>query len=101
MSDVLRGIGGLIGWALAFSLLYGLHGLACEGLLGGVHARRTVLVGAWVGTVGALGALVWTERGGVRRDAPFLRRLALGSAVIGLVATIVTGSPAALLRACT
>ncbi|NJC09992.1 hypothetical protein [Polymorphobacter fuscus] len=105
MIALLRVLAGLAGWAAGFSLLYGVHGLACaRGWwaidIGPVDLQRVLLVAAWLGSVAVIG--VWT-RLVFRAPAgalPLLDWLTRASAVVGLVAMLVSGLPVAVSRQC-
>ncbi|PZN93105.1 MAG: hypothetical protein DCF31_13640 [Alphaproteobacteria bacterium] len=105
MSALLRVLAGLIGWAAGFSILYGLHGIACArgwsavdvGLL---DLQRLVLGLAWLGGVAAIAVwtlVTWRTPPGAM---PLLDRLALGSAIAGLFAMIVSGVPIVMTDPC-
>ncbi|MEQ6332442.1 hypothetical protein [Sphingobium sp. MK2] len=93
---------GLWLWALAFSLLYALHGIGCAGgwhgwpLPGGSAFRWTMVV-TWV--CFALGGVV-VLRWAARLPKGLERRLATVSALVGLAGTIITGSPVIFTSAC-
>ena len=103
MKFLLRVSAGLLLWAASFSLLYALQGLSC--------ALRWSHILMPVGTVSSW-ALVMTWgiftliaslfiRKANRLPAGLERQLALSSAIIGLVAIIVTGSPVLTTSSCT
>lgn len=97
MTALLRAVSGLILWAIAFSMLYALQGLACA--LGwdsvrfaGISAARLALVLVYAGWTAILTWLCWYlfPRPG-RHD--FLARLAFACAIVGLVSAVYTGLP--------
>ncbi|WP_052507802.1 hypothetical protein [Sphingomonas hengshuiensis] len=102
MRLLLRASAGLLLWGFGFALLYAMHGLGCaregEGAaLIGFTLFRASLIGTWLLLAAAGAAVIWWAR----RSPPGLeRRLALASAVTGLVATIVTGMPVAATSVC-
>ncbi len=58
MIALLRMSAGLIGWAIAFCLLYALHGIGCASgwaitPVMGASLHRVVLLAAWIGSVAA------------------------------------------------
>lgn len=104
MTALLRAISGLILWAMAFSSLYALQGLACaQGwdnvAYAGVSAARLGLVLLYAGWTGASLWLCWhSYPRAAHRD--FLARLAFACAVIGLLSTIYTGAPVVATTVC-
>lgn len=105
MRALLRVLAGLIGWAVGFSILYGLHGIACaRGWsaigVGPTDRQRLVLVAAWLVSVAAIAIwtrLVWRRSPGA---VPLLDWLARGSAVTGLFAMIISGLPIVIADPC-
>ncbi|WP_448663912.1 hypothetical protein ACG3SL_04330 [Sphingomonas sp. CJ20] len=97
-----RASAGLWLWAMGFSLLYGLHGVGCAQrwdriAMPGGTLFGWAMIGTWLALAGAAAAVaLWA------RCAPrgLERRLALASALAGLVAILVTGAPVAAFSAC-
>lgn len=101
MKDLLRAIAGLILWAIAFSMLYGLHGLGCalgwdRQSVGPFTLFRLSLIATWIVAVAAAAGLCWFEWG--KRGA--VARLSLTIAGIGLAGTILIGTPVLFFPAC-
>lgn len=97
MTALLRATAGLILWAIAFSALYAVQGLACalgwdEKQIAGTSLARLVLLTIYAGGVGALARLSWTYRPRTARPE-LLDWLAFVSAASGLFAVIYTGLP--------
>lgn len=103
MSALVRMSAGLIVWAVAFCLLYALHGLGCARgwatiRLGVTNAHQAVLVAAWLSCIGlgtAVAASRWRTRSGTLVD-----RTGWRLALIGIAATAITGLPIFTLPAC-
>ncbi len=97
MTALLRAVSGLIVWAMAFSSLYALQGLACalgwdRVAFAGVSVVRLGLVVLYTGWTSALLWLCWhLYPQNSHRD--FLSQLAFSCAIIGLCSTIYTGLP--------
>lgn len=106
MTALLRIIAGLGFWAIGFSLLYAVHGLACARgwsaiALGPLDLQRVLLAALWIAA--CLGLLWWVRAmSRAPRDAerPLLGWLARASAITGLVSMLLTGVPVLLLRQC-
>lgn len=105
MIALVRAVAGLIGWAIAFSLLYGLQGLVCSPRLAGVAAAlpyngRELLTAAWLLFLAVLAWASWVlwhrNRGEIMLGwlAPIL-------ALTGLGATFYTGFPVLFATTCT
>lgn len=99
---LLRVSGGLILWAVAFSLLYGLHGIGCaygwNGIAtGSANLFRAVMVGTWVVFILLGVGLVFRMKS---RAAGLPARLGIASAWTGLAATIISGAPVAIASQC-
>ncbi len=104
MIALLRTLSGLIGWAAAFSLIYGLQGLVCsprvEGLTRGLpYDGREFLIGAWLLCLILLGWLSW-RLWRDRQMETLLEWLAPVLALTGLAATLFTGFPVAVATIC-
>lgn len=103
MTMLLRLSAGLIGWAVAFCLIYALHGLGCARgwdtvPLTGSSVQRWVLLGGWaVSLLATLSLALRLQR--VRATA--LDRVAAALAWVGVVATLLTFAPIAVVPACT
>jgi hypothetical protein len=103
MSALLRMSAGLIVWAVAFCLLYALHGLSCaRGWatigLGVTSVHHAALIAAWLLCIGvgiAIAAWRWPARSGTLVD-----RTGWRLALIGVAATAITGLPILTLPAC-
>lgn len=104
MIALLRATSGLIVWAIAFALLYGLQGLACAGGWDAISAGplplgQAVLVLVWLAFLVLLGWMVW-HLGRHPAEGAFMHRLGLGIAITGLAATIFTGFPVVATSMC-
>ena len=103
MIALLRMTAGLTHWAVAFCVLYGLHGMGCAGGAAAIAAgptslHRLILMLAWVGGIVAGGLLtLWLQRTG-RRTLPDRIGIVLGW--VGVAAIVVTGLPIVTLPAC-
>lgn len=105
MIALLRALSGLIAWAGAFSLIYGLQGLVCSPRLAGLtsvlrYDGREFLIGTWLLCLSLLSWLslrLW--RG--RKKESLLEWLAPILALTGLVATLFTGFPVVVATTCT
>ncbi|MBB4087283.1 hypothetical protein [Sphingomonas carotinifaciens] len=102
MIALLRMSAGLIGWAIAFCLLYALHGIGCASgwattPVMGASLHRVVLLAAWIGSVAATLALAlrWREPGPALTD-----RAAAVLAWVGCAATVAGGLPILLVPDC-
>ena len=94
---------GLMVWAFGFSLLYALHGIGCasgwnEVQMCGGTLFRWILVSTWMLLILAAFAVVRMARAAPSR---FEKGLSLASALAGVGAILVTGSPVAVTSACT
>lgn len=103
MIALIRMTAGLTLWAVAFCILYGLHGIGCARgwaaiAAGPVGLHRLILSIVWLGCVAAalLLAFALRRRGG---DG-LIDRTGRISAWVGAGATIVTGLPIVTLPAC-
>jgi hypothetical protein len=104
MSALLRMTAGLTLWAIAFCLLYGLHGIGCARgwatiAVAGTSLHRAALAALWIACLAAGAALVARSRPH-RHAQALVDRAAFPIALIGLVATLFTGLPILLLPAC-
>lgn len=102
MKNILRISLPITVWLIAFSGLYGLHGVICAGAWADPALGRTALIAAASVAVAvqilALLALRSRRFGG---DTAFTRRIGLALASVALVATAWTALPIALLPICT
>lgn len=103
MTMLLRLSAGLAGWAVAFCVIYGLHGLGCARgwdtlPLGGASLQRWMLLGTWSVSL-ALTMLLAIRLGRARGTT--LDRVAAALAWVGVVATLITFVPIAVVPACT
>lgn len=104
MMALLRCVAGLVGWAIAFSMLYGLHGLSCalswhELQVVGVSIARLLLLLTYFSWIGGLAWLSWSLRPMASRPG-LLSWLAFASAIAGLVSTVYTGLPVLVTGLC-
>lgn len=104
MIAFLRSMTGLIGWAIAFSLIYGLQGLVCSprlaSLVGNLPLEgREVLIAAWLLSIAVLAWATWVLYHRNRRDT-LLDWLAPVLAITGLAATAYTGFPVVFATTC-
>jgi hypothetical protein len=104
MTALLRAISGLIGWALAFSLIYGLQGLVCSPQLARVMTAlplggRELLIAAWLLCLTLLASLAWVLWHRATRET-LLDWLAPTLALTGLAATTFTGFPVVFATTC-
>ena len=103
MIMLIRLSAGLIGWAVAFCLIYALHGLGCAAgwetrHAGGFSVHHIVLFAAWALSLGAtLAIALWLRR----YRATTLDRAAAALGWVGFAATLVTFAPIAIVPACT
>ena len=103
MMPLLRMTAGLTHWAVAFCVLYGLHGLGCANAaaaiaVGPISLHRLILMLAWVGGIVAGGVLtLWLHRTG-RGALPDRIGIVLGW--VGVGAIVVTGLPIVTIPAC-
>lgn len=102
MIVLLRLSAGLIGWAVAFCLMYGLHGIGCArrwdrvGVLGG-DLHRLALIAIWlVCLIATLLAAVYLSR----KRGTMLERAAMATGWAGFVATAVTFVPLLIVPSC-
>ncbi|GGI81201.1 hypothetical protein GCM10007973_17130 [Polymorphobacter multimanifer] len=105
MSALLRAIGGWLAWAVGFSILYGLHGVACALgwpaiRIGPGDLQRLVLAFAWIVSVGAIAAWTWLQWRAAPGKIALLDWLARGSAAAGLFAMVISGLPVVLSAPC-
>ncbi|KAA2211635.1 hypothetical protein [Teichococcus oryzae] len=102
MMFLARSSAGLLLWAFGFSALYALHGFGCESGwhevgIAGSTLFRWVMVSTWMLLCIAGLVTIWWMRSA---PAGFERRLSLASAVIGCVATVITGVPVTIASVC-
>lgn len=102
MMLLLRAVAGLLLWAITFNLLYGVHGIGCASgwdgrMLGPFSLYRVAMVTVWLLGTAATVAWYWHER----HATGFVGGVTRGVAMIGIVATIVTGLPVVVFPACT
>ena len=104
-------IAGFILWSVAFSALYGALGVGCElgwqeRAFGPVSLNTAVLAAILAGHLLLHAALVvwlWRRTYGARGHPPpsrFLAFTSLGTAICGMIATLWTGAPIAVLTQC-
>ncbi len=106
-------MGGLVGWAAAFAVVYALHGVGCATgwdrlNLGPFSLQRVVLVLSWLVCVALLTLWLWRVRAWRGRTdptpsagaTPLLQRLAEMSAWAGLAAILVSLLPTATHALC-
>ncbi|MBM9593400.1 hypothetical protein [Roseitranquillus sediminis] len=106
MTDVLRILVAPLVWLAAFSGVYGLHGVGCafgwaDVELLSISLFRVALLAAWGAAVLLQLSLIPTL--GSNRfgsAAPFVRRTSVALAWVGLVATLWTLLPVAVMSAC-
>lgn len=103
MIVLLRLSAGLIGWAAAFCLVYGLHGIGCAAGWeargpGAIGLHRLVLLAAWgVSLAATLAIALALHR---RRGAAILGRASAATGWIGFAATAFTFLPILVVPAC-
>lgn len=103
MIALLRMSAGLIVWAVAFCILYALHGIGCAAgwsstmLPGGIGLHRFALIAAWIACILAGVVVLWSLRA---PRATLIERTGWRLAWVGLIATVMTGLPIPLLPAC-
>jgi hypothetical protein len=108
MSPILRITAGLLIWAAAFVVVYGLQGLGCalgwhRVRLGSADALRVTLVVAWLLFLGVALLRAWRGVGTQRATqggSALVARLELGIAVTGAAAIAYTLFPVAWTSAC-
>lgn len=100
---------GFIVWALAFTLLYGGLSVGCafgwqSETIGGNSLLRVVLLTIWaVHLITLIGLLIYClrlPRSGEANTLAFTRKVAIGTTVAALVATVWTGLPIPALSQC-
>jgi len=102
MIALLRLSAGLIGWAVAFCLIYALHGVGCAAgweqapVLGG-DRQRVVLIATWLACVAATVSVALYL---MRRRTTLLERAAVATGWTGVAATIVTFVPIVVVPSC-
>lgn len=97
MTGLLRACTGLIVWAAVFSLLYAVEGAGCaNGWDAGV--LRGALVAIWLAGIGGLAWLSW--RWWPARGDALVEWMTGVIAIVGLISTVWTGFPVAILSAC-
>ncbi|MGN5375594.1 hypothetical protein [Sphingomonas hankookensis] len=103
MIALLRMTAGLFHWALAFGVLYGLHGIGCSAgwariMVAGTSLHRLLLILAWIG--GAAAGVMLT--GWLRRTGgnTLLDRGAVILGWVGVAAIVVGGLPIVTIPAC-
>ncbi len=102
MKMLARATIGLWLWALAFSLLYALHGIGCARswdavpLLGGTMFRWTMVVTWLCFALGGGAVILWSKRAPKGLE----RRLGITSSIVGFVGTLTAGSPTVFTSAC-
>lgn len=104
MIALLRAMSGLIGWAVAFSVLYGIQGLVCSPRLAPLvstlpYGGREVLITVWLLFLALLAWASWALWHRERNDT-LLDWLAPILALTGLAATLFTGFPVAFATTC-
>ncbi|MFD1033863.1 hypothetical protein ACFQ15_04275 [Sphingomonas hankookensis] len=103
MIQLLRMTAGLFHWAVAFGVLYGLHGIGCSAgwersMVAGTSLHRLLLVLAWAGGIAAGVALTrWLRR---TAGAGLLDRIAVLLGWVGVAAVVVGGLPIVTIPAC-
>ncbi|MDQ0836531.1 hypothetical protein [Sphingomonas faeni] len=103
MRALVRMSAGLIVWAIAFCLLYALHGLGCARgwatiRFGETSAHQTALIAGWLLCIGmGIGIAVWQWPA---RSGTLVDRTGFRLALIGVAATAITGLPIFTLPAC-
>lgn len=102
MIALVRMVSALVLWAVAFSVLYALHGLSCS--LGwtnvvafGLTQAKALLLAVWVFLIGTQGLLLlWL----LRQRETQMERIGIAIGWIGLGATIITGVPILAISTC-
>lgn len=100
---LLRMSAGLIVWAIAFCLLYALHGIGCAAgwssamLPGGISLHRGTLIAAWLVCIAAGVGIALSQRW---PRTTLIARTAWRLAWVGVIATVATGLPILILPAC-
>jgi len=103
MIALLRMTAGLIVWAIAFYALYGLHGVGCAAgwasarTIGGLSVHHATMLAAWLACIAAASGVCVALR---RHGDGMIDRTSWTLAVVGLLATIVTGLPIVFVPAC-
>ncbi|MGR3711231.1 MAG: hypothetical protein ACU0A9_17510 [Alterinioella nitratireducens] len=106
MRDVIRILLPLLLWLASFSAIYGLHGIGCAfgwpGVeVGPVSLFRGALLAAWlVALLAQIGVLVALRSERFGSSVPFSRWTSLALGWVGLVATIWTLHPVAVISTC-
>jgi hypothetical protein len=103
MIALLRMTAGLIVWAIAFCALYGLSGIGCAAgwasarTIGGLSVHHATMLAAWLACIAAASGVCVALR---RHGDSMIDKTSWTLAVVGLLATIVTGLPIVLVPAC-
>ncbi len=103
MIQLLRMTAGLFHWAVAFSVLYGLHGIGCSAgwervAVAGTSLHRLLLILGWVGGSAAGVVLtLWLQR---TVGTGLLDRVAILLGWVGAAAIVVGGLPIVTIPAC-
>jgi len=107
MAALTRACGGLLIWAVVFSLMYGAHGLGCErGWVGvpvaGTSLHLIVLGALWIAGLIALAGYGVAPRltRSTEEKPTLIDRLTTGLAAVGFISLIFTGGPILLYPAC-
>jgi len=105
--DLVRILIGPLVWLAGFSALYGLHGVGCASgwpdavVAGGASLHRAALVAAWIGLLALQVAVVLAlRRGAFAAPGRFVRRTSLTLGAVGVVATLWSLFPVAVLSSC-
>ena len=106
MRDVLRILLPPLVWLASFSAIYGLHGVGCalrwpEVAMPVMSLFRWLLFLAWLAAVLAqVGLLLALRSERFRSDSPFIRWTSTAMSWVGLIATLWTLYPVAVLAPC-
>ena len=106
MSELFRICAAPLVWLASFSMIYGLHGIGCAERWADVEVLsvslfRVLLLAAWLGAILASTAVLMvlrSDRFGSR--SAFMRSTSLATAWAGLVATLWTLHPVAVVSSC-
>lgn len=106
MIDVLRIMIGPLAWLASFSAVYGLHGIGCGFGWGEISVRsvsffRLALVAAWLGAVAVqIVVLSGLHSRRFASSSEFVRGVSKATGWVGLVATLWSLFPVAVISSC-
>jgi len=105
MTDILRILAGPLAWLMAFSAVYGLHGLICghqiDGAVPGLPLPRLLMVAAFLVSTTVLAGVVWVLHAPrFASTSPFVTFVSRTTGWVGLLATAWTLWPTVITTYC-